>query len=158
MIRLMIRLSDYLTENLIVYSIKGKSSEEVLEELSQLLYSRGIVKNRDKLLQELRKREELGSTAIDNGVAIPHCKLDEIEKVVAAVGISRQGVSFNSVDHKPTHIFFLLVSPQKAIEEHLLALAAISHIARRKEAKKSLINAKDSSGILEAIKEWEQKK
>lgn len=158
MIRLMIRLSDYLTEDLIVYSVKGKSSEEVLEELSQLLYSRGLVKNKDKLLQELRKREELGSTAIDNGVAIPHCKLDEIEKVVAAVGISRQGVNFNSVDHKPTHIFFLLVSPQKVIEEHLLALAAISHIARKKEAKESLINAKDSSGILEAIKEWEQKK
>ena len=153
----MIRLSDYLRKDLIIYSLKGKKAADILKEFALLLYTRNLIKDKDKFLAELLEREELGSTAIDNGIAIPHCKLDEVERTFAAIGVSQKGVNFNSVDDKPTHLFFLLVSPHKSTEEHLSALAAISHIARREEAKRALMNAKSSDEIVEIIQEWEKK-
>lgn len=153
----MIRLSDYINKDLVIYSLKGKSTIDILGEFADLFSSRGLVKDKDKFLKELLQREELGSTAIDDGIAIPHCRLEDIDKTLVAVGISRSGVNFNSVDNKPTHLFFLLASPQKSTEEHLLALAAISHIARIKTAKQSLMNAKDNDEIIEIVKEWEKK-
>ncbi len=157
MIRSMNRLSEYLKKDLIIHSLKGKKAVEILEEFAQLLYLQGLIANRDKFLKELIVREELGSTAIDNGIAIPHCKLDEANNTFAAMGISRHGVNFNSVDDKPTYLFFLLVSPQKSTEEHLSALAAISHIARQEKAKKALIDAKNADEIIKVIKEWENR-
>jgi PTS system nitrogen regulatory IIA component len=157
MIRTMNRLSEYLRKDLIIYSLKGKKAVEILKEFAQLLYSKKLINNKDKFLDELLIREELGSTAIDNGIAIPHCKLDEVSRTFAVIGISRKGVNFNSVDDKPTYLFFLLVSPQKSTEEHLSALAAISHIARQEEAKKELIEARNADEIIKVIQEWENR-
>jgi fructose-specific phosphotransferase system IIA component len=157
MIRTMNRLSEYLRKDLIIYSLKGKKAVEILEEFARLLYSKNLINDKDKFLDELLIREELGSTAIDNGIAIPHCKLDEVNDTFAVIGISRKGVNFNSVDDKPTYLFFLLVSPQKSTEEHLSALAAISHIARQEEAKKELIDARNAAEIIKVIQEWENR-
>jgi fructose-specific phosphotransferase system IIA component len=157
MIRTMNRLSEYLRKDLIIYSLKGKKAVEILEEFAQLLYSKNLINDKDKFLDELLIREELGSTAIDNGIAIPHCKLDEVNNTFAVIGISRKGVNFNSVDDKPTYLFFLLVSPQKSTEEHLSALAAISHIARQEKAKKELIDARNAVEIIKVIQEWENR-
>jgi fructose-specific phosphotransferase system IIA component len=157
MIRTMNRLSEYLRKDLIIYSLKGKKAVEILKEFAQLLYSKKLINDKDKFLDELLIREELGSTAIDNGIAIPHCKLDEVNNTFAVIGISRKGVNFNSVDDKPTYLFFLLVSPQKSTEEHLSALAAISHIARQEKAKKELIDARNAAEIIKVIQEWENR-
>ena len=153
----MIKLSDYLRRDLVIYSLKGKKAEDILGEFADLLFTRDLINDKDAFLKELLEREELGSTAIDNGIAIPHCTLEKVDKTFAAIGISQEGVNFNSVDDKPTHLFFLLVSPQKSTEEHLSALAAISHIARQEEAKRALMEAKNQEEIVETIKEWEKK-
>lgn len=85
-----------------------------------------VIPDSDLMYRRLVEREELGSTAIGNGVAIPHCKMENLRKVEVAIGLSREGVEFESEDGKPVQLFFLVVSPTESPAAHLRALAAIS--------------------------------
>ena len=86
----------------------------------------GVIEDSDLMYQRLVEREELGSTAIGHGVAIPHCKMEKLDRVVMAIGMSPRGVEFESEDDKPVRLFFLIVSPADAPAAHLQSLAAIS--------------------------------
>jgi PTS system nitrogen regulatory IIA component len=84
------------------------------------------VRKPEQLYERLRERESLGSTALGRGVAVPHCRLQGLSKVLLAVGVSDRGVEFAAEDGEPVRVFFLMVSPNSAAAEHLHGLAAIS--------------------------------
>jgi len=86
----------------------------------------GVVPDSELIYKRLVEREDLGSTAIGSGVAIPHCKMENLSKVEVAIGLSRAGVEFESEDGKPVQLFFLVVSPTDSPAAHLRSLAAIS--------------------------------
>ncbi|MBI4597940.1 MAG: PTS sugar transporter subunit IIA [Candidatus Omnitrophica bacterium] len=132
-----------------------QNKEAVIRELTQLLVSAGAIKDKDvaKLVQTLLKRESLGSTGIGQGVAIPHGKSDCVGKLVAAFGISRQGVDFDSLDGEPVHLFFLLVAPEDSAGPHLKALARISRLLKDKHFRDSLRNAKDEKTVAKIIQD-----
>ncbi len=103
-------------------------------------------------------RESLGSTAIGQGIAIPHAKSDCVEKLVAAFGISRKGIDFDSLDGEPAHIFFLLVAPQDSAGPHLKALARISRLLKDKYFRDSLRNSPDDKAVVKIISQEDEKK
>ena len=125
-----IKLSSLLKENLIELKLEGKDKAEIIDELVNIISKSGKVKNKKALTSALTEREKLGSTAIGNGVAVPHTKIDEIKHTVLAFGRSSGGVDFNSLDGEKTHLFFMLISPKEAIGAHLKVLAKISHLIK----------------------------
>jgi len=97
------------------------------------------------LAAALAAREKLGSTGIGEGVAVPHCKVPGLASLTAALGRSREGVDFRSLDGKPTRIFVALFAPERAGAEHLQALARVSRLVKRPEFRKALLDAPDAA-------------
>ena len=116
-----------LTEpGLIFPDLPCSDTPTLLRALADLVQQRGVVGDADMLYQRLFEREELGSTGIGDGVAIPHCKIDGLDGVKMAVGISAKEVDFGATDDRPVRLFVLIVSPEDHPADHLHALAAVS--------------------------------
>src|SRR3989441_7363124 len=106
------KIGDILTEDLVLASLRGRTKNELIEELARVVSAHRAEIDHDRLVEALEERERLNSTALGEGVAIPHGKLPGLKQVVAAFGRSLEGVDFQSLDGKPTHLFFLLVAPE----------------------------------------------
>ena len=146
-----------LSPDLILLNLKATTVEEVLREISRFMEERGAIKNGKKLFQRLMAREKLGSTALPGGIAVPHCKMEELDSPILSLAISPQGVDFNSPDGKLTHIFFAAVSPISPPNLHLQVLAAIAKLARKgkKSLVEKLLNAKTPEMAYEIIRDEE---
>jgi len=116
------------------------------------------IRNKEELVKVLLSREVLGSTGIGQGVGIPHGKTNSIKKLVAAFGISHQGVNFDALDGEPVYIFFLLVAPEDSAGPHLKGLARISRLLKDKFFRESLKQLYDEKAILRLIREEDAKK
>ncbi len=146
-------LSEFLCKKAISVDLNKKTKKEVVQELIQLLVDADVVenKNKGKIFDVIIAREELGSTAIGQGVAIPHAKFDGVNKLVASLGISKGGVEFDSLDGEPAHIFFLLIAPADSAGPHLKALARISRLLKDKFFRDSLKSADSTKAVLKLI-------
>ena len=125
-----VKLSSLLRENLIELDLEGKEKSDIISELVEIVTKSGKAKNKKALAAAILARENLGSTAIGNGVAVPHAKIEGIKQTVLAFGRSSEGVDFNSLDGEKTHLFFMLISPKDDIGSHLKILAKISHLIK----------------------------
>ncbi len=147
------RLSDILSESLILPELKAKNKKEVLEELTASLVDHEEGLDHDRLVSVLMDREELGSTGIGEGLAIPHGKLNEIDHLFAVFGRSKHGVDFQSMDGKPAYLFFLLFAPENSAGVHLKALARISRLLKSATNRDRLLDAKSRTEIFSIIAE-----
>jgi fructose-specific phosphotransferase system IIA component len=134
--------------------------EDVIKELVDALIAAGAIEKRErtKLCEALMSRESLGSTAIGQGIAIPHAKCDCVDKLVAAFGLSKKGVDFDSLDGEPAYIFFLLVAPQDSAGPHLKALARISRLLKDRYFREGLRHAQSKETIISIIGQEDDKK
>jgi fructose-specific phosphotransferase system IIA component len=151
---------DFLSKKAILTDIKSTSKEEVIKEMVDYLIEAGDVekRNRNKLIDALMSREALGSTAIGQGIAIPHAKCDCVDKLVAAFGLSKKGVDFDSLDGELAYIFFLLVAPQDSAGPHLKALARISRLLKDKYFRDTLRTCVDEKSVIKVITQEDEKK
>ncbi|HQP10399.1 MAG TPA: PTS sugar transporter subunit IIA [Candidatus Omnitrophota bacterium] len=149
------KISDFLCAKAISCDLKSTTKADVIAELLDLLISAGSFekKHRKKVLEILMAREALGSTAIGQGIAIPHGKYENIKKLVGCLGVSKQGINFDSLDGEPAYIFFLLVAPVDSAGPHLKALARISRLLKDKYIRDSIKMAKDDKSILAIIQQ-----
>ncbi len=153
-------IMEFLDERAITTEVKSQSKEDVIQELVGLLVKAECIKEKDasKLVQILLKRESLGSTGIGQGVAIPHGKSDCVKSLVAAFGVSRSGVNFDSLDGEPVYIFFLLVAPEDSAGPHLKALARISRLLKDKHFRDSLRTARDERLLGKTIRDEDERR
>ncbi|MBU1726156.1 MAG: PTS sugar transporter subunit IIA [Candidatus Omnitrophica bacterium] len=154
------QIMDFLSKKAIVMDIKSGKKEDVIKELVEALINAGDIEKRyrNKLIDALMAREALGSTAIGQGIAIPHAKLDCVDKLVAAFGLSRKGVDFDSLDGELAYIFFLLVAPQDSAGPHLKALARISRLLKDKYFRDTLRSSTDEKSVVKIITQEDEKK
>lgn len=154
------KINEFLCAKAIIPDIKSSKKEDVIKELVEALINAGEIEKRHapKLIEALMAREALGSTAIGQGVAIPHAKLGCVNKLVAAFGLSRKGVNFDSLDGEPAYLFFLLVAPQDSAGPHLKALARISRLLKDKFLRDSLRACPDANAIVNIITQEDEKK
>lgn len=154
------KIMDFISKNAATVNINASNKDGVIKELVDLLMAaEGIdKKNRNKLIELLKAREALGSTAIGQGVGIPHAKSDCVSRLTAAFGISKKGVDFDSLDGEPVYIFFLLLAPQDSAGPHLKALARISRLLKDKYFRESLRSAADEKTVLKIIQQEDEKK
>ncbi|MCD6094226.1 MAG: PTS sugar transporter subunit IIA [Candidatus Omnitrophica bacterium] len=145
------KIVDFLNQKAVSVNLLAKDKKGVIEELVDLLIKAGEAEQKDVLVKTLMEREELGSTGIGQGIAIPHGKSDTIRKLTGAVGISKQGVKFDALDGELVYIFFLLVAPRDSSGPHLKALARISRLLKDKNFCLSLRQAKSEKELLKII-------
>ena len=146
------KILDVLNKSAVLTDIKSIDKKGVLEELvAPVAEVAGI--ERGTLVKVLLERERLGSTGIGGGIGIPHGKLKNLDQLVLGVGISRKGVDFDSMDNRPTHIFFLLVTPENSTGIHLKVLAQISRLLKDDLLKERLMAAADADAVLSLIQE-----
>jgi len=153
------KIMDFLSKDAILPEIKSTKKEEVIKELVEALIQAGDIDKScsNKLIDALMERESLGSTAIGQGIAIPHAKSEYITKLVGAFGLSRKGVDFDSLDGEKVYIFFLLVAPQDSAGPHLKALARISRLFKDKHFRDNLRICQDREGIIKVIGQEDEK-
>jgi PTS system nitrogen regulatory IIA component len=146
------KILDVLQKEAIISDLKAQDKKGILEELVAPIARITGVNHKD-LVRVLMDREQLGSTGIGGGIGIPHGKLKQLESLALGFGLSRKGVDFESMDNQPTHIFFLLVTPENSTGLHLKMLARISKILKHDPFKEKLLNAANSDAIFSIIKE-----
>jgi len=149
------KILDVLQKEAILDDLKSKDKKGVLDELVAPV-ARIAEVNHENLLRVLMDRERLGSTGIGGGIGIPHGKLKDLDSLVLGFGLSRKGVDFESMDGRPTYIFFLLVTPENSTGLHLKLLARISRILKNEPFRERLLNAADRDEILSIIQEEDE--
>ncbi|NOZ85441.1 MAG: PTS sugar transporter subunit IIA [Deltaproteobacteria bacterium] len=145
------KLLDYLPKDLIIPSLRAKDKRGVLDELSEACAAYSPEINRNKLLEVLIEREQLGSTGIGDHVALPHGKLPKLSRMLVAFARSEDGVPFESKDSRPAKLFFLLVAPEDSSGTHLKALARISRMCKERNFCERLESAVGKDEIYQVI-------
>jgi len=149
------KICDVLQKETILADLKAQNKKGILEELVAPVSEIANV-NQEDLVKVLMERERLGSTGIGGGIGIPHGKMKDIDSLILGFGLSRKGVDFESLDGQPTHIFFLLITPENSTGLHLKLLGRISRILKDDSFKSRLLNATDGDQILDIIREEDE--
>lgn len=150
------RIADILDKDSIIEELSSRDKEGVLRELVSLLAREGKIKDEAKALEVLFEREKLGSTGIGEGIAIPHGKLADLDRIICAFGRSKEGVDFDAVDGNPVHLVFLLLAPENSTTEHLKALARLSRLLKDPLFRKKLLKAEGKEALYATIVEEDE--
>lgn len=149
------KFSDFVSVGAIRADLGSDEKPGVIRELVEAMAAAGSINEADVegIVAAIMKREELGSTGIGRGVAVPHTKHASVEKLVGTVGVSSEGIDFNSLDGDKVHLFFLLVSPPDRPGDHLRALENISRQLRDDTFCRFLKQAKSAQDIQQLLDE-----
>ena len=149
------KFSVFVAPKAVKSDLAATTKEEVIAELVQSLVEAQeiLAKDKDDIIKAIMRREELGSTGIGRGVAVPHTKHPSVKKLVGTVGVSAQGLDFESLDGQKASLFFLLVSPPDRPGDHLRALENISRQLRDEQFCRVLSQSTTVEGILELLEE-----
>lgn len=149
------KFADFIVTEAIQADLVAEDKEGVIREMVQSLLNAGGVQEEEfeSIVKAILKREELGSTGIGRGVAVPHTKHPSVDRLVGTVAVSREGVDFQSLDGEKVHLFFLLISPPDRPGDHLRALENISRQLRNDTFCRFLKQSKTADDIRQLLEE-----
>jgi len=150
------KLSDILKEDKIITDFKGETKEEIINELIDLFKDDDRVKDLNKLRETVLERENIMSTGVGKGLAIPHGKTDAVKKMIAGIGILSNPIDFESLDKKPVNIIVLLVGEENAIAPHIKMLSRISRMMNKDEFREKLVKSASPKEIYKLLLEEEK--
>ncbi len=150
------RISDLLSEGTITTSLMHRDKQGIIEELLDLAMKTGKIKDREAVLKSIMDREQLMSTGLEKGIAIPHAKTMAADGMVMALGISKEGLDFQSADSQPSHLFFLLVAPSTAAGPNVQVLAQIARLTMNTAFRDSLKDAASPKAAFDIISKAEK--
>ena len=148
---------DYLNEEWVIPDLKGTDKPSILKELSGVLVKPCQVSSVEELVQVLLDREKLGSTGIGEGIAIPHGRLKKLKRFYISFGRSLKGVDFDSIDRKPSQLFFLVMAPENSAVDNLKLLSRIVTLLKEPSFKKRLMEAPSPKELFQIISEEDEK-
>lgn len=147
------KIQSLLSEDMILTDLFGRSRDDVLKEMVDFLKAKKRISKPRDIFEKLIQRETLGSTAIGEGVAIPHCKMKGLSAPLFMLAVSRVGVPFDSLDGKPSYVFFLIVSSPENPGLNLQILAAVAQLVRRTSfLTQKILQASTVRGIIDVIR------
>ena len=151
------KITDFLSVQTVIPALAQREKNAVLEELAGGLAANHTDLDPKRVLSVLMERERISTTAIGEGVAIPHGKLPGLERIFGLFARSSEGVDFNSLDGAPTHLFFVLIAPEGAAADHLKALARISRLLKDETFRRRLMAAKSNQELFTLIAKEDEK-
>ena len=146
-------IMDFLCKDAIRLDLKAQNKKDAIIELIELLKESKKIKKTDEIIDVVLERENLGSTGVGHGVAIPHGKTDVLSEQVGVLGISKKGIEFNSLDGEPVYIIFLLVGPVEVTGQHLKALSKISRLFKDKFLRQAIKDAQTKEDVVKIIQQ-----
>jgi mannitol/fructose-specific phosphotransferase system IIA component (Ntr-type) len=149
-------LTELLNPQRVKVPLSGTSKDALLEELVGVLHAGGAVSDPAEVLRAVRAREEVLSTGIGSGVAIPHGKTNAAPELAMAAGVAAEPVEFEALDGAPVRLVFMLVGPEAAAGAHVKALSRISRLVRREDLRDRLSRCASSAEFLEVLAEAEE--
>ena len=152
------KLLDYLNRECVKVGLEANDKDSALNLMVDLVVERQLVKDRGRLLEALRQREEVVSTGIGNNIAIPHADLPEIESPSLALGVFPDGVDFDSLDEEPVHLVFLLLGTPRTPGLHMKILARIARLSKDGAFSEGLRRARQPSELIEILEEIESRR
>jgi PTS system nitrogen regulatory IIA component len=148
-----VKIIDFLCNRCIIPNLNTKSKEEALAWLAKRVVEIEPALDQDVILSVLKEREQLGSTGIGGGVAIPHGKLQQLGHMLIVVGRSPDGIPFDAMDNLPVHIVFLLLAPDSSATPYLKVLAQVSRLLKTREVYQRIMKASDELSIQKVIED-----
>ncbi len=149
------KISDILQEEFVSTKLPGKTKDEVLNSIIELLGNSKKIKDLEKVRDAIFEREKIMSTGVGKGFAIPHGKTDAVADIVAAFAVTSEPVDFQSLDGEPVRLLFLLVGRDNMVGPHIKLLSRISRLMNKDEFRKKLLTAKSPSEVVQFFKEEE---
>jgi fructose-specific phosphotransferase system IIA component len=149
------KISDILTEDLVVAGLKGKSKDGVIEAMVGLVSHSPKVLDREKVRAAIFEREKIMSTGVGNGFAIPHGKTDAVSDIVAAFAVTEEEIDYDSLDEKPVRLVFLLVGKDNLVGPHIKLLSRISRLMNKEEFRRQLLTLETPKEILDLFRQEE---
>ena len=144
---------DLISTNVVKVPLKSKTKTEVIRELIDILDKAGKLGDAESAFKAVIARENMGSTGLEKGIAVPHAKTDKVKNLTLAIGIAPDGIDFDSLDGESSKLFFLLLAQPSQSGPHIEALAEIARITRSQSFCRLLINAKTPEEVAALFKE-----
>jgi fructose-specific phosphotransferase system IIA component len=149
------KISDILTDSLVATGLSGTSKKQIIDGMIDLVASSPKILDREKVRKAIFEREEIMSTGVGNGFAIPHGKTDAVTDIVAAFAVTAQPIDYQSLDEKPVRLVFLLVGKDNLVGPHIKLLSRISRLMNKEEFRTRLLGLGTKQEILEAFRQEE---
>ncbi|HCS52464.1 PTS sugar transporter subunit IIA [Rubinisphaera sp.] len=152
------KFSEIVVKDSVITDLKVENKEDAIRKLVGSLRANGQISadNEESIVGAILKREELGSTGIGKGIAVPHTKHPSVDELIATIAIAPEGVDFASLDGEDVYILFLLISPPDRPGDHLRALETISRHLRNENFCSFLRQSRTPEEVLELLKEADQ--
>ena len=148
-----LNIFDVLTEDCVSVDLQATTKEEAIKEMVDILGTRRKLEDAELCLSDVFARERIMSTGMQHGIALPHAKTDGPRTLRAAVGISKKGINFESVDGEPARIFILVLSPTKIAGPHVRFLAAVGAILKQEDKRRRLLDAASPAQVVSVLRE-----
>ena len=145
-------VADYIKVDTINLNLESKNKNAVIKELYGNLKKTNLIKDEEQGLNDILAREDMGSTGIGKRIALPHAKTKAVDELMITFGISKNGISYNSVDDENVNIFFMFLCPENKSQEYLKVLARISRLIREDKFIDNLLKAESNEQIIEIIR------
>ncbi len=151
------KLMEILSQDRVKIPLENTDKNKIIEEMVGMIDQSSPLKNKDQILQAVLAREAVMSTGVGDEIAIPHGKSEGVDDIIAALGITKEPVNFDSLDDKPVRLIWLLVGPQDKTGPHLKALSRISRLMHQKDFRDRLMDTIKPEDIIEYISSEEEK-
>jgi fructose-specific phosphotransferase system IIA component len=148
-------LQELIDEDLIIMDVSSKDKYAVIEELIQLFVKKGIVRDKGEFIRDIRNREEIESTAIGEGIAIPHARSQAVKELKVAFARSKGGVDFKALDKRSVYLIFMVAAPAHARKPYLQAVAKVARFLKSKVLKEALLKAETREKVLELVRDFD---
>jgi len=149
----MTNLADLFVPEAILPDLASSDKETTIRSLVRALSGAGCVEDEDGFVEAILHRENIESTGIGLGVAIPHARTDAVSRTVLAFGRTREGIDFNSLDGKPSRLVFLIAAPESNKTEYIMTLARVSRLLRRDAVREALLEAETPDRVIDIIRD-----
>jgi PTS system fructose-specific IIC component len=153
---MILKISEILKPKAIMMEMKAREKLAAIKELVDYMVANKFVKDGEEFVKALCKRENLESTGIGDGIAIPHARTNAVKGLILAFARSPKGVDFSAIDGKPSHLIFLIASPDDKKSEYIVALAKLSRLLRKHDVREQLKRVDSPKEILDIIKKNEE--
>ena len=144
-------LKDVISLDCINIDLKGQTKSEIIDEMVDILYNNGKLNDREEYKKEILKRESQSSTGMEEGIAIPHGKTNAVKIPTVAIGISKKGVDYESLDGEPSHLFFMIAAPENSNDSHIELLSKITTMLLEDDVREALLNVKSKEEVLDIL-------
>lgn len=134
-----------------IKKLKSKNKYKAIEELAHSFDGSGLTTNIDSVIKALEERESIMSTGIGYGIAIPHARLASIKNMIFAVGISKKGIEYDSIDNNPVHLVILVLAGEKQHKEYLRLLSSIMTVLKKEKVKERIIASESAEEVIEIL-------